>query len=143
MNISKKQLEGIGVAIRDARHRALNFQAEMEDSGRAAIAACAPILLGDPSQEEWASAAYGDRDESYIAADGKAFLSATATKTFLANLLRSVTQKPDAAIEAVKKKLVEFAGPDIEGETLSDPALTSWAKELIEAVRKADKEAAK
>lgn len=99
--------------------------------GRAAIEACAPILLGEPSEEEMREAACIDgRKMGYVV---------TPFRALFANRLRSLTAKPDAAVEEVKRVLNMQGG----ATSCEMDAVTDLAIRVVAATRKADKEAAK
>ena len=72
----------------------------LKSAGRAAYEAVRPLVLAEalaePDGSEWYDATRYFRDESYIAPDGKAFLSCRSVSEMLRDRLAHLTAKPDA-----------------------------------------------
>lgn len=94
--------------------------------GRAAIEACAPILLGEPSEADCDLAGMQVVNEE----SGRQILV-----DFLGNRLRSLTQRPDALVRVIKMASTSFCA---DTPTMSD----KYAEHIAAAIRAADKEAA-
>jgi hypothetical protein len=127
MKITDDQLRSIGRAIRAAWENTdpvSDVSVAHWNMGRAAIATGAPILLAEPTREE-TSAAYRIKNDAFISMhDFTAF--------FFAARLRSLTEQPDRAVEAVLALKTTDRVYAMERQ---------MAEKIVAAVRAADREA--
>lgn len=141
MKITDEQARTLGFVIFES----LNYSHDPTVDckiGRAAIAACAPILLGEPSAHEQAQSRV-DLDEPDPDHPDRFDRTHYCLRKLLERRLRSLTAKPDAAVVAALDKAKEIGWVFAEGvdKQYEAKSLDDMAK-IVAAVRQADKEAA-
>lgn len=141
--ISDEQLRQVGkVALNEVFIEPETYNAHWVGVGRAALKACAEILLAEPTLQE-INEILIERGDFCNDSVGPLWMTRdySRVQNIFTSRLKSVLAEPDAAVEAVKGFLEQRFPDCVRGGTVG--CVTNVAPEIVALVRSADKAGAK